>query len=177
MLHGKIIRIITAMDVNGLIGKGNALPWPQIPEDMKWFRRQTMNHTVVYGRKTWDSIPEQFRPLPGRQNIILSRQKDFYIESAQVAQSFDEAVALSPRDIICIIGGAEIYKIALTYADELIISHIGFPFEGDVYFPTYDKTRWRPDPQAPNLALHMCPTEQGYVVPVCFTTYKQIAAP
>lgn len=108
MLHGKTVRIITAMDVNGLIGKGNTLPWPKITEDMKWFRRQTMNHTVVYGRKTWDSIPEQFRPLPGRQNIILSRQKDFYVESAHVAQSFDEAVALSDRDIICIIGGAEI---------------------------------------------------------------------
>lgn len=178
MLNEKSIRLVVAIDVNGLIGKGNALPWPRISEDMQWFKEHTLHQSVLYGRKTWDSLPEKFRPLPNRENIVLSRQIDFEAPSAIVAHSFEEAVMLATKDNICVIGGAEIYKLALPCADELIISHIGLPFKGDVYFPEYDKSQWQTEGD-PLLGMSYlpCKTKSGIEIPVCFAVYERIAAP
>lgn len=178
MLHEKRISLVVAMDVNGLIGKGNTLPWPMIAEDMQWFKNNTLGQSVLYGRKTWDSLPEKFRPLPGRENIIMSHQSDFQAPGALVAHSFEEAVMCATKEKVCVIGGAEIYRLALPFADELIISHIGLPFKGDTWFPDYNKSEWccLGDPLL-GMSYLPCTTKSGIEISVCFAVYGRIAAP
>jgi len=128
------------MDRNRLIGNQDALPW-KLPADMQWFRKQTMGKPILMGRKTFESIG---KPLPKRQNIVLSRQTDLKIEGCSVVQSLDEAKATVPdANEIMVIGGAEIYKLLLPQADQLYITHIDESFEGDAWFPAYDLESWQ----------------------------------
>jgi len=135
-----ILSLIWAMDENRLIGSNNALPW-HLPADMQWFRRQTMGKPVLMGRKTFDSIG---KPLPGRQNIIMTRQRGLAIEGCTVVYSLAEALAAAgDAEEIMVIGGAEIYARLLPAARRLYMTRIEHAFEGDSWFPEFDASDWR----------------------------------
>ena len=113
---------------------------------MRWFKRQTLGCPVIMGRKTWDSLPERFRPLPGRSNIVVTRQSDWRASGAQVAGTFERAVAMAQTSIdqqpaarIFVIGGGELYAAALPLADELLLTEIDADLPGDTVFPAWDR--------------------------------------
>jgi len=137
-----MISLIWAMDNNRLIGANNQMPWAisDIPADMAWFRQHTLGKPVLMGRKTFESIG---KPLPQRRNIILSRQKDLTIEGCEVIHSLDDAVSMFQDDELMVMGGAEIYALALPYADKLYITHINHVFEGDAWFPELNMRQWQ----------------------------------
>lgn len=120
------------------LGKNNDLIF-HIPEDLKHFKEQTKGHTVIMGRKTWDSLPPQFRPLPGRKNIIITRSPDFKAEGATIVSSVQDALTEAAGDAY-VIGGGEIYKETLPFADVLDLTLVESDAEGDVFFPPYEKS-------------------------------------
>ncbi len=129
------LHLIYARAANGVIGKDNALPW-HLPEDMAHFKRQTMGCPVVMGRKTWDSLPPRFRPLPGRRNVVLTRDPSWRAEGASRAGSIDEALALcADAPEVWVIGGAEVYRQALPRAQRVVVTEIARDFEGDAFMP------------------------------------------
>ena len=131
------LHLIFARAANGVIGKHNALPW-HLPEDMAHFKRTTLGCPVIMGRKTWDSLPPKFRPLPGRLNVVVTRQGDWRAEGALRADSIAQAMALCPPESDAwVIGGAEIYAQALPLASSAVITEIDAPFEGDAYAPQF----------------------------------------
>lgn len=137
-----MIVIVAAVAKNGVIGKGNAIPW-RLPEDIAHFKTLTTGHTVVMGRKTWESLPSRFRPLPGRHNIVVTRNPDYQAPGADVAHSLDEAIKLGAGDTaLFIIGGAELYAQALPLAQRLELTEIDAEIDGDAYFPAFDRTQW-----------------------------------
>ena len=118
-----------------MIGKDNQLIW-NIPEDMAHFKALTAGHTVIMGRKTWESLPPRFRPLPGRRNIVISRQADYAAPGAEVADSLENALKLaSTAATVFIIGGEQIYAQAMALADRLEITEVDLEPEGDAWFP------------------------------------------
>jgi dihydrofolate reductase len=130
------IGLIYARAANGVIGKGGVMPW-HLPEDLAHFKQVTMGAPVVMGRKTWLSLPPRFRPLPGRRNIVISRQADWNEPGAQRAASLDEALAFCKDDPqVWVIGGGEIFAQALPMADRVEVTEIDRDFDGDVYAPT-----------------------------------------
>jgi dihydrofolate reductase len=139
--QGRISLIAAIGAETRAIGKDNALLW-RIPEDLKRFKRLTDGHPVVMGRKTWESLPEKFRPLPGRTNIVVTRQQDFRANGAIVAHSLGGAIAhaleSSGPDEIFVIGGAELYAAALSQADRLYLTLVESDAEGDAFFPAFD---------------------------------------
>lgn len=140
----KII-LVAAVGKNRELGNGNRLPWGKpIPADMKHFRELTLGKTVVMGRKTWDSIPPLFKPLPGREeNIVLTRDKSFIARGATIAHTIDVLIELAKARDLYVIGGAEIYAAFESYASEMIITVVDGNFPATVYFPKYDKHAWR----------------------------------
>jgi dihydrofolate reductase len=132
------VTIVAAVARNGVIGRDGAVPW-RLPEDMRRFRATTTGHAVVMGRKTWDSLPDRFRPLPGRRNLVLTRDPEWAGEGAESAGSLEEALSLV-RDAqeVFVIGGAEIYESALPHADELQLTEVDADYEGDTFFPAWD---------------------------------------
>jgi dihydrofolate reductase len=135
-----VLSLIVAMDRNRVIGAGGRLPW-HIPEDLKRFRRLTLGHHVVMGRRTWESVG---RPLPGRTNIVLTRQPGFRAEGAYVVSCLDDALRLAAGDTeVFVIGGAEIYVLALPRADRAYVTEIDAAFRGDVWFPPLPANEWR----------------------------------
>ena len=137
------IVIIVAVAKNRVIGKDNQLIW-SIPEDMAHFKALTAGHTVVMGRKTWESLPPRFRPLPGRRNIVISRQADYAAPGAELANSLEDGLALAAADAtVFIIGGAEIYQQALPLADRLEITEVDLAPEGDAWFPDIAASDWQ----------------------------------
>ena len=136
----KRIAIIGAMDRNGLIGAQNALPW-HLPADLARFRQRTIGHTVIMGSRTWESLPKQ--PLPGRQNIVLSRTMPKDMAECDVARNLDEALMLAEGEHVFIIGGASVYEQALPLADTLYLTLIDEEFEGDTHFPDIDESVWQ----------------------------------
>ncbi len=136
------LHLIFARAANGVIGKNNALPW-HLPEDMAHFKRTTLGKPVIMGRKTWDSLPPKFRPLPGRVNIVVTRQADWQAEGALRASSLEEAATLCPdQGDAWVIGGAQIYADAMTRARSAVVTEIEVDFEGDAHAPTFDAT-WK----------------------------------
>lgn len=136
------LHLILARASNGVIGKDNAMPW-HLPEDLAHFKRVTLGCPVVMGRKTWDSLPERFRPLPGRLNVVVTRQADWSAPGALRAGSLDEAVALCPPDAEAwVIGGAQLYAQALPLARSAVVTEIGAEYEGDAYAPQFGP-QWR----------------------------------
>ena len=132
------LNLIFARARNGVIGKDNNLPW-HLPEDLAHFKQTTLGQPVVMGRKTWDSLPPKFRPLPGRTNIVVTRQSSWQAEGAVVAHSIQEAVQQCPAQAeIWVIGGAEVYAQALPVAARAVVTEIDADFEGDAYAPTFD---------------------------------------
>jgi dihydrofolate reductase len=138
-----IVSFVLARADNGVIGVDNAIPW-RIPEDMKYFKAVTMGKPIVMGRKTWDSFPK--KPLPGRTNIVITRDRDWRGEGAVVAHSLDEALAKARSENsgeIAIIGGAEIYKLALPRANRIYLTEVHMDAAGDVSMPAFDSAYWR----------------------------------
>src|SRR5689334_5805891 len=132
-----IISLIAALTENRVIGRNNDLPW-HLPDDMKYFMQTTKEHYVIMGRKNYDSIPEKFRPLPNRFNIVVTRQKNFEAPGCTVVNSIDEALNIAHANHqmeVFIIGGAEIYKQGLPLATRLYLTEIKTELEGDTFFP------------------------------------------
>lgn len=137
------IVLIAAVANNGVIGKDNQLIW-NIPEDMAHFKTLTAGHTVLMGRKTWESLPPRFRPLPGRRNIVITRQSDYVAPGADVANSLENGLhSASTAETVFVIGGAEIYAQALPVADELELTEVDIAPEGDAWFPPFQTDEWR----------------------------------
>jgi dihydrofolate reductase len=133
------VALLAAVARNGVIGRDSGIPW-RLPADMARFRELTMGHPVVMGRKTWESLPDQFRPLPGRANVVVTRNPDWSAQGADRAGSIEDAlelVASEPR--VFVIGGGEIYTAAFPYADELLLTEIDADVEGDTTFPAWDR--------------------------------------
>jgi len=140
---GMTISIIAAVARNGVIGHAGALRW-QLPEDQKFFRRVTMGCPVIMGRKTWESLPDRFRPLSGRRNIVVSRNPSIVATGAEVVPSLAAAIKLTHTAArVFVIGGGELYRHALPLADELVLTEIDRDFEGDVLFPAWDRGAFR----------------------------------
>ena len=129
------LHLIYARAANGVIGKDNALPW-HIPEDMAHFKQLTQGCAVIMGRKTWDSLPPRFRPLPGRTNIVITRQADWHAQGAQRAASLADAMAQCDHgQTTWVIGGAQVYAQALPLAQRVEVTEIAQNFDGDAYAP------------------------------------------
>ena len=131
------LHLIFARARNGVIGNKGALPW-HLPEDMAHLKRTTMGCPVIMGRKTWDSLPAKFRPLPGRLNVVVTRQNDWHADGAVRADSLAQAAALCPQDAeVWVLGGAEIYAQALPLASTAVVTEIDADFDGDAYAPQF----------------------------------------
>ncbi len=134
--------IIAAVARNRAIGKDNQLLW-NIPEDMAHFKTLTAGHTVVMGRKTWESLPPRFRPLPGRRNIVISRQPGYAAPGAELGDSLESALQLaSTATVVFIIGGEQIYAQAMGIADRIEITEVDLEPEGDAWFPEIAAVDW-----------------------------------
>ena len=138
-----IISLIAARSTNNVIGKDNDLPW-RLPADMKYFMNTTKGHVVIMGRKNWESLPNG--ALKNRTNIILTRSKNYNAENALVVNNLDDALQIAfdqDEEEVFIIGGAQIYKIALPIADRLYLTEIDLHVEGDTFFPKFDLSEWK----------------------------------
>ena len=137
------IALVLAMADNGTIGAQGAIPW-RIADDMRRFKAITMGKPIVMGRKTWDSLPK--KPLPGRTNIVITRDRTFRADGAVAVHSLDEAIARAGNeqpDEIMIVGGAEIYLAALPRANVIHLTQVHGEFAGDARMPAFDKKVWR----------------------------------
>ena len=136
------LHMIYARARNGVIGKQGQLPW-HLPEDLAHFKRTTLGQAVVMGRVTWESLPEKFRPLPGRTNVVVSRQTSFKATGAQVVSSLEAAMALFPtNEVVWLIGGAQLYAQALPLVSQIVITEIDADFEGDAFAPSLSTNDW-----------------------------------
>ena len=136
------LHMIYARARNGVIGKQGQLPW-HLPEDLAHFKRTTLGQAVVMGRVTWESLPEKFRPLPGRTNVVVSRQSSFKATGAQVVSSLEAAMALFPtNEVVWLIGGAQLYAQALPLATQIVVTEIDADFEGDAFAPMLSPNNW-----------------------------------
>lgn len=134
MSQKPILTLVAAMASNRTIGINNTLPW-HLPEDLKHFKAVTLGKPVIMGRKTWDSIG---RPLPGRRNIVVTRQADWRADGAEAAHSLQQALDLAgDAEEVCLIGGADLYRQALEVADRLCLTRIDKDFSGDAHFPAF----------------------------------------
>jgi len=134
------ISIVVAMDANGVIGRDNELPW-HLPADLQHFKKTTMGKPILMGRKTWESIG---RPLPGRTNIVITRDSDYQADGCVVVNSIDAAMAAAgEQDEVMVIGGAEFYRQVLPRADTLYLTRIHASFDGDTVFPELNAADWR----------------------------------
>ena len=131
------LNLILARARNGVIGNNNTLPW-HLPEDLAHFKRTTLGCPGILGRKTWDSLPPKFRPLPGRVNVVVTRQASWQAQGAVVVNSLEAACAACPPDSTAwVIGGAELYAQALALADSAVVTEIDADFEGDAFSPHF----------------------------------------
>ena len=161
------ITLIAAVARNGAIGRGGDLIWRE-PADQRHFRALTMGSPVIMGRKTWASLPPRFRPLPGRRNIVVTRQAGLRLDGAEAVGSLDEALSLlstAPRAFV--IGGGELYAAALPRADTLELTEIGADIDGDTFFPAWPREAFV---EAAREAHH---TADG--APFAFVTYRRVA--
>jgi len=134
------VHIVAAVASNGIIGARGKLPW-HLPQDLQHFKRLTLGHPVIMGRRTWESLG---RALPGRENIVVTRRRGYEAPGAAVASSLDAALALCAGEPIAfVIGGGELYAAALPLAAGLVLTEIHKDFEGDARFPDFDRAKWR----------------------------------
>ena len=136
--------LIAAMDRERAIGRAGELLWHE-PADQRHFRAATLGHPVVMGRKTWDSLPARFRPLPGRRNLVVTRNAQWQAAGAEAVTSLDAALArLADATRVFVIGGAELYALALPAADTLLLTETAHRFDGaDAHFPAFDRGAYR----------------------------------
>ena len=159
------VSLVAAVARGGVIGRGGAIPW-RIPEDAQRFRTLTMGHPVVVGRRTWDSLPDRFRPLPGRRNVVVTRNRAWHADGAERAGSVADALRLldhAPQ--VFVIGGAELYAKALPLADELLLTEIDAEVEGDTFFPSWDPATFQEESREQHVS------ESG--IPFSFVRYRR----
>lgn len=137
------LTLVWAQTPEGVIGSGNALPW-HVPEDMARFRELTRGHPVVMGRATWESLPERFRPLPGRVNVVLTRDPSYVAPGAQVVTSPDAALRLVAGRDAWVIGGGQVYAAFERWADVVEQTVVDLDVPGDAWAPRLDPERWEP---------------------------------
>lgn len=136
------IYLVAAVAANGVIGRDGQLPW-RLPEDLKHFKNVTMGHPVIMGRRTWESLGK-FRPLPGRENIVVTRNAAYEAPGAKVASSLQSALALcAGEDRVSVIGGQQLFAEALPIADGLDLTELHRDYEGDTWFPPFDRSKWK----------------------------------
>jgi dihydrofolate reductase len=131
----RVIGMIWAQTPSGVIGKDNAMPW-HVPEDLAHFKRVTMGHPVIMGRKSWDALPERWRPLPGRENIVLTRTADWHADGAIAVSSLDAALDAAGDRETWIIGGEKVFVDALAVATVALVTELDLELEGDAFAPT-----------------------------------------
>ncbi|HXM81424.1 MAG TPA: dihydrofolate reductase [Burkholderiales bacterium] len=137
---GPRVYLVAAVAANGIIGANGRLPW-HLPEDLKHFKKLTLGHPIIMGRRTWESLG---RPLPGRENIVVSRSPGYAAPGAAVAASLGAALALCAGESVAfVIGGTRLFEDALPVADGLVMTEIHKDYPGDTWFPQYDRSRWR----------------------------------
>lgn len=151
-----------AMDQGGLIGRAGQLPW-RLPNDLKHFKQLTLGKTVLMGRKTWDSLG---RPLPQRENWVLSRDDSFRPEGARVFADLDAALRAAPAGLV-VIGGGELYRQALPLAKILYLTEVHARLEGDAWFPPLDRSQWR------ETAREDHPADDRHAYPYSFVTLER----
>jgi len=157
------IQIVVAYSDNRVIGRDNALPW-RLPGDLAHFKRTTLGHPIIMGRKTWESLG---RPLPGRPNLVVSRDPLYQAPGACVHRSLRQALdACRNAPVACIIGGAQIYAQALDIADEIIATEVHARIDGDAFFPDLDPAGWE------EVQRHPQPAENGLAFD--FAVYRRI---
>ena len=139
MSEKPIVSLLAAAARNGVIGRDNQLPW-HLPPDLKRFKKMTMGHAIIMGRKTFDSTG---RPLPGRTNIVITHRRDWKPEGVEVVHSIDEALALATGEEVFVIGGEDIFRQTIGRADRIHLTRIDEDFPGDTYFPEVDPAQWR----------------------------------
>lgn len=162
------IVIIAAVARNRVIGRDNQLIW-HIPEDLAHFKALTQGHAVLMGRKTWESLPPRFRPLPGRRNIVVTRQAGYAAPGADIAGSLEKALELaSTADTVFVIGGEQIYTQAMAVADRLEITEVDLEPAGDAWFPAIAPESW-----VQVAARHFASGDAAG----CFATYRRAAGP
>lgn len=134
-----LIQLVVAYSQNRVIGKDNTLPW-HLPSDLAHFKRVTLGQPIIMGRKTWESLG---RPLPGRPNLVVSRNDAYHAEGADVYPDLDAALAACQDvDRVCIIGGEQLFQLALPGAHEIIATEVHAHIDGDTWFPVLDPTQW-----------------------------------
>ena len=159
------VSLVAAVARGGVIGRDGVLPW-RLPEDMAHFREVTMGHAVVMGRRTWESLPDRFRPLPGRRNVVVTRNLSWHGEGAERAASFEDALQLlAGEESVSVIGGGEIFAAALPRADALVFTEIDLDVEGDTFFPAWDRADFEELSREPHVA------KDG--TPFAFVTYER----
>jgi dihydrofolate reductase len=163
-----LVSLIVAMAQNGVIGRDNALPW-RLPDDLRRFKAFTLGKTLLMGRKTFESIG---RPLPGRANLVLTRDSGWQADGVVVVHSVEEALAnTAPGSELVAIGGAEIYRLVLPFARRIYLTHVHADVPGDTYFPEFDPTQWA------DVECHPHPADEQHEYPMTFVTLERRYAP
>lgn len=163
-----VISLIVAMAQNGVIGRDNALPW-RLPEDLKRFKEFTLGKPILMGRKTFEAIG---RPLPGRANLVLTRDRDWRAEGAIPVHSVEEALLQTRTcDELVAIGGAEIYRLLLPLARRIYLTHVHADVPGDTYFPAFDPAQWD------DVEFRTVPADERHAYPLTFVTLERRNAP
>jgi dihydrofolate reductase len=167
------ISLIAAVAQNGVIGRQNDLPW-HLPDDFAFFKRKTSHHPIIMGRKSLESLG---KPLPNRTNIVITRNLDFSASGVLIVHTLDDAIAEATKaieqasahqpDEIFVIGGAEIYAIALPIATTLYLTELDQAFEGDAYFPAFNKEDWQEVSRRPH------PADERHAVAFDFVEYER----
>ena len=159
--------IIVAMARNRVIGKGNKIPWHQ-PADLKRFKKLTMGHPIVMGRKTFESLPGL---LPGRRHVVLTRNKSYFAQNCDVVASWHEMeVLLAGSRKVCAIGGADIHLLALPHAEKLYLTLVHAELEGDTFFPDWNRSDWREE------GREFLPRDENNKYDMEFIQYQRIAS-
>lgn len=164
-----IISMIAAMGKNRVIGKDNDIPW-HLPDDFKFFKNTTSGHHVIMGRKNWESLPHKFQPLPNRPNIVITRQASYNAEGAHVVSSLTEALDIAEKNNeteAFIIGGGEIYRMGLEFADKIYLTEIQGDFDGQVTFPEFSEHIWKETDRVHH------PSDERHQYPFDFVLYEK----
>lgn len=163
------VYLVAAVAANGIIGAGNSMPW-HLPEDLKHFKTLTLGHPVIMGRKTFDSILASLgKPLPGRENVVVSRTPGLAIDGVGIASSIEGALAFCIGEpVVFVIGGGQIYEAALPMADGIVMTEIKKDYPGDTKFPDYDRSTFRETQRKQHVS------KEG--VPFDFVLYERVRA-